>query len=536
VAEMATIGGLMPATPIGPLARGTASAPMSCRTSAGNPPTTTRRSVLATLFAASLGGSRLTCASPPPASTRYDFREARDQALAAIAAGKATGLAVAAVHRDQVVWAEGFGWANREAQLKATAHTPFSLASISKPFTTAALATLAAEGKLSLDDSANSYLGEIPLRGIENGAVTIRQLGAHAAGLPSLFEMYPSAGSAVPPSVEQLLRSYGRLAFPPGNLYEYSNIGYAVLGEIASRLTRQPIGEVITQRILIPLGLRDSFFDTDRSRLVRAAARYDELDRPIPYYSTATPASGEVYASAHDLARFASFNLKNQPSSGAPVLAERWIDEMHAPVLRGPGAGATTFGWFLGRSQLGHLVLFKDGGQPGVSTILYLVPSENLACVVLANRTDNGDLTQSLVDRILATVLPGWATPDTKVNLPSSSFRAEPTYVGHWLGRMSGDGVDMRIEFEVSARAGATLAIAGQSAQRITDLQLRGPALVGEMIGSIAAGDAERNHTRKLSVELLPYKGLLVGRILASTASPGSLATIPFTIKLDRLA
>ena len=497
-------------------------------------PTTTRRFVLASLSAMSLGVSRSTRASKRPVRRDYDFDGVREGALAAVDTGKATGLAMAALHGGEIVWAEGFGWANRKANLKATPHTPFSVASVSKPFTTTAVATLAAEGKLALDEPANKYLGQVPLRGIESSAVTVRQLGAHAAGLPPLFEMFPVAGDMRPPSVEALLLAYGRLAFPPGRLYEYSNIGYAALAAIGSRLTEQSLGAIITRRVLEPLGLRDSFFGSDRARLVQAATGYDELDRPIPYYSTATPASGEVYASAHDLAQFANFNLKNRTVRGQTVLSGKWIDELHAPVLHGPAAGATTFGWFSGRSQSGLPVLFKDGGQPGVSTTMCLVPSENLACVVLANRTDNGDLVQKLVDQMIAAVLPGWTTPDTRMNARTSPFFPEPPYVGQWSGKLSGGGADATLELEIPARAPPTLAINAQPAARVTDLQIRGPALIGTTTGSIEGTDAARNQAKSLSLELLPYQGSLVGRILAGASGPGRLAAIPFTVTLDR--
>jgi CubicO group peptidase (beta-lactamase class C family) len=183
----------------------------------------TRRCVLMSLPGMSLSVSCPWAAAEPPARARYYFGQVREEALAAVAAHQATGIAMAAVHRGRIVWEQGFGWANREAQLQATAHTPFSLASISKTFTTTALVTLAQAGKLSLDEPANRYLGGLSLRGIEADAVTVRQLGAHAAGLPSLFEMFPVGASARPPTVESLLHSFGVLAFPPGKLYEYSN-------------------------------------------------------------------------------------------------------------------------------------------------------------------------------------------------------------------------------------------------------------------------------------------------------------------------
>jgi len=493
----------------------------------------TRRSVLLSLSAASVRLPR-SWATQSNRRTHYDFAQPREEALAAVAARKATGIAVAAVHRGRIVWEQAFGWANREAGVQATAQTPFSLASISKIFTTTALATLAQEGRLSLDERVNHYLGDLPLRGIEADTATVRQLGAHAAGLPALFEMFPVTGNIAPPSGEALLRSYGTLAFPPGKLYEYSNIGYAALGSIATRLSGLEIGDLITQRVLAPLGLRDSFFDTDRSALGGSAARYDERDRPIPYYTTATPASGEVYASAHDLAMFALFNLKHHSGAQRAILSARWIDELHAPVLHGPAAGATTFGWFSGRSRSGQAVLFKDGGQPGVSTIMYLVPSEQLAGVVLANRSDNGELTQSLIDHMLAAVLPGWTTPDTTMNGPRSSFSGQPPFVGRWSGQLSGGDAEAKLEVDISGDGSATLAIDAKPAEKIVDLQLRGATLIGSVSTLIGAPDVRRSGADKLSLELLPYDGRLVGRVLASASTPGMLATIPFIVSLSR--
>jgi len=492
----------------------------------------TRRTFFAALPLIWLGASSSTCVRASETRRALRFQAVRAAILEALAAGKATGVAVAVAHDGRIVWEEGFGWANREARLKATSHTPFCLASITKPFTTTALAALASDGMLKLDAPANAYLGPDSLRGPEADATTVRQLGAHAAGLPSLFEMYTAGAGVRAPRAEEVLRACGTLAYPPGKLYEYSNIGYAALGVIASRLTGLDIGSVITRRVLEPLGLHDSFFDTDRTRLSGAAARYDELDRPIPYYTTATPASGELYASAHDLARFAMFNLRNLGKSRYPLLNERWIDELHAPVLHGPSAGATTFGWFSGSTRSGLPVLFKDGGQPGVSTSMYLVPAANLACLVLTNRTDDGDLTQTLVDRMVAAVLPEWTTPDTSMNARRSPFSATREYVGHWSGRLSGGEANMELRLEVSASSGASFSLANGPASSILDLRMEGPAVVGRATGTVDGAHALRNDAQALSLKLLPYNGGLTGRLLALASSPGTLATIPFTASL----
>jgi CubicO group peptidase (beta-lactamase class C family) len=107
---------------------------------------------------------------------KRDFGGVRDKILKEVAAGSATGVAVAVVHKGQIIWEEGFGWANREAAVKATSRTPFNLASLTKPFTTTTLVTLVAEGKLSLDDPANNHLVKSKIVGanLNAGAATVR--------------------------------------------------------------------------------------------------------------------------------------------------------------------------------------------------------------------------------------------------------------------------------------------------------------------------------------------------------------------------
>ena len=123
---------------------------------------------------------------------RQDFGPVRDRILQAIANGSATGVAVAVAYGGRIVWEEGFGWANRETGLKVTPRTPFSLASITKPFTATTVMTLVAEGKVSLDEPANKYLSKSKIEGANGNAdgATVQRLGAHASGLPTMFETY----------------------------------------------------------------------------------------------------------------------------------------------------------------------------------------------------------------------------------------------------------------------------------------------------------------------------------------------------------
>ncbi|HET7086326.1 MAG TPA: serine hydrolase domain-containing protein [Rhizomicrobium sp.] len=491
----------------------------------------TRRALLAALPAM----PSVALAQARKSTPTHDFGVVRENILDAVTSGKATGVAVAMVHHGRIIWEEGFGWADREAGLKATSATPFCLASIGKPFTATLLTILAADRMLELDAPANFYLAGNPLQGADADRVSVRHLGAHASGLPSLFEMYTMNEDAPAPTTQTLLRNYGRLAYPAGRTYEYSNIGYAALGAVASTVTDMAFDAVLTHRLLKPLGLHDSFFDTDATRLVGSAARYSELDKPIPFYTSSTPPSGEVYASAHDLALFAAFHLKHRTKAGPPVLDASWIDEMQKPVLPGLSAGATTFGWFSGLTKSGLKVLYKNGGQPGVSTILYLVPSENLACLVLTNRSDNGNLAQTLADKMIAAVLPGWARPDTRMSALRSPFPGTTEFVGRWTGRLTGGGADMKVDVDIAADAEATLSLNDRPAENVKNLQLEGGALIGNANGLIDAADTIKNKAAFLDFKLLRRDTSLAGRIIANSSTPERVAAIPFIVSLNRM-
>ncbi|WP_353062276.1 serine hydrolase domain-containing protein [Tunturibacter psychrotolerans] len=476
--------------------------------------------------------------SSVPAHARPSFEPVRNLILRAIAQGKATGVAVAVAHGGSIVWEQGFGWANREARLKATAHTPFTLASITKPFTATTLMALVAEGKLSLDDSANKYLTNSRIQGTNGNAdtATVRLLGAHVSGLPTMYEGYDRGEANLALDADALISNYGRLAYSPRSCYEYSNIGFAALAVVASNLTGTDFGALMTQRVLTPLGLHDSFFNTSVARLRTGAARYDSLGNLIPYYTTSTPASGELYASAHDLARFAMFNMKNHVPGQAPFLDDHCVDELHKPVFVGPSGVATTFGWFTGHLKSGIPVIFKIGGQPGVATGLYMLPSENLACMVLTNRSDGRELCSEVCNQVLAGYLPEWQQPEETSGPPTSPFVVRPSFGGHWRGTLANDGAKMQAELNIDSSDLATLSLGDKPAARITGMQSEGVALTGVSVGLIDSPDSLRTGAKTLKIKLLPQEGKLVGRVIAVAGDPNvKNVMLPYVLTLNQI-
>ena len=117
-------------------------------------------------------------------ASRANFSHVRRSIQSAVDNGQATSLALAVVHHGNIVWKEAFGFADREQRKRATAHSPYCLASITKTFTATLIAAQSEHYGFSLDDRAAPFLRTATLQG-PNGdhkAVTIRMLGAHCSG------------------------------------------------------------------------------------------------------------------------------------------------------------------------------------------------------------------------------------------------------------------------------------------------------------------------------------------------------------------
>lgn len=501
----------------------------------------TRRDVTKWMLSASLGSlvsAKLSAGPAPPTGVASPpvFEEVRNRINRAIASGGATGVALAVIRGGRIVWEEGFGWANRGAGLKATPYTPFSMASLTKPFTATTLMTLVTEGKLSLDGTANKVLGQSKILGVngEAAAATVRMLGAHVSGLPSIYESYDDAESTLVPSPDVLLESYGRLAYPPASIYEYSNIGYAALNAIASSLTQTEFGALMRQRVLAPLGLKNSFFGSDK-RIPSGALRYDPLGRPIPHYSTSTPASGELYASVHDLAQFLLFNMGHHVARGAPILGRQDLVELHRPVFTGPSGVATTFGWFQGRTASGVRFFLKSGGDPGVANRMCFVPSKDLACVVITNQSNAASLAYGVCDEVMRSELTDWRQPEEDCGFPRTPYVAAGKFAGHWHGSLENDGINLPVRLEVRSAQSATLAIAAKAEEAITAMSFEGKALTGNTTGCIASPDTLRSGARTLQIKLVPKGDLLIGRVFATAGDPNFKSVrLPYVLSFRR--
>lgn len=447
-------------------------------------------------------------------------------------AGRATGISISVAENGLIVWEGGFGLARRERARPATAHTPFSLASITKTFTAAAVVRLVEAGQLELGAPINRYLRwPLPHSNFDAESVTLRLLGGHAAGLPSLFEMFNE--NRAPTGIAELIRDYGELAYPAGERYEYANLGYSLLGEAVSHITGREFSASLKDLIIRPLGLHDTFFDTDPIRMRSAAGRYDRNGSEIPFYTTATPPSGELYASAHDLSVFAANMMGLGTPAHKPLLGSKALDSLFSPVFTSGTKAFTTFGWS-GRDLAGERVIAKTGGQPGVAARLTLLPSRKISIAVIANRDDNRTLVANVSSEIAAALIPGWSNPDFQMNDAPPTATATRDHDGSWIGAIRSGDKSRIAKFVINAAGASTCTVGSGGARPIREMTNYSGTLTFKVDGDLSTDAATDGADRQLDFKLVARRDGLAGRCLSVCDRPGFTLTVPHIVKLSR--
>ena len=185
------------------------------------------------------------------------------------------GCAVGADVKSEPVVRASYGMADLEHDVPFTVETISSPGSVAKQFTAAAVLLLARDGKLTLDDPARKYLPELPSAA---AAITIRQMLNHTAGLRDWGYLTAMAGiprdryGATLDTVLDILSRQRALDFTPGTRWSYSNSGYTLAAILVSRVSGMPFPEFTKQRIFDPLGMTNTSFRDDWTRIVKGRA------------------------------------------------------------------------------------------------------------------------------------------------------------------------------------------------------------------------------------------------------------------------
>lgn len=360
------------------------------------------------------------------------FDPVRERIRQQLAEKSIPSLAVAVARDGKIVWEEGFGWADREKRIAADANTPYSLASISKPITATGLMTLVRDGKLDLDRPVDDYLGAVKLTARVGDArqATVRRVANHTAGLPLHYQFFYADEAPQRPPMDETLRRYANLVTPPGEIHEYSNLGYGVLDYVIARASGQSYPEFMRTQVFQPLGLTHTSIDIAPELRAIAATRYGKDGKPLPFYDFDHPGGSAVFSSAHDLVRFGMFHLKDHLRGQKPILSDALIDQMHRSTTPVDGHGYG-IGFMAGKNGA-YNVVSHSGSMGGVSTQMLLLPEQDMAVVVLSNA--NSGVPRDIANDIVRAMLPGW--PETPKRQAPAPFAVTPALLGRWAGKI----------------------------------------------------------------------------------------------------
>jgi len=319
----------------------------------------------------------------------------------AIREGPMAGMSVAVLCGRDTVVMKGYGFADVENEVPATAHTVYRIGSITKQFTAAAVLQLVEQGKLSLDDSVGKHLPTIPSRW---RGVPIRQLLNHTSGIPS----YTSAGPRWTERMrldlahDSLIGIVGNdsMDFAAGSKWRYNNTGYYLLGMVVERLSGNSYTEFVRDKLANPLGLRATMYCDTRPIIKKRAQGYQvgsdqKLINADPIGMGQPFSAGALCSTVGDLV------VWQRALAAGRVVKPVSYTAMTTPIgvavgsAYGYGLAADTLG---GRKRVQH-----GGGINGFNSMLQYYPVEAISIAVLGNT--NGPWVDRIADNIARAAL-----------------------------------------------------------------------------------------------------------------------------------
>ena len=377
---------------------------------------------------------------------------------------KVPGLAYGVTLGDRLVHARGLGTLRVGEDARPDADSVFRIASMTKSFTATAVLLLRDEGRLQLDDPVAEHVPELAdLRGPtgDSPPITIRHLLTMTAGFPTDDPWGDRQQGLDLGLFAELLRGGLSFAWTPGLRFEYSNLGYGILGRVISNVAGREYREVIQDRLLRPLVMTSTTYleeDVPSGRLARGYLWRDEAfcDEPSDGYG-ALASMGGVFSSVRDLARWVAgfvdaFPPRDEAEGRHPLsrASRREMQQPHRPFdpsISAPSVDAVlefqggAYGF--GLVTLDHLrygrIVGHSGGYPGFGSNMRWHPASGLGVVVLANGryAPATPLGKDLLEALLAAE----AAPIRRIR-PVPATEAARATIERLLGRWDDEAID----------------------------------------------------------------------------------------------
>jgi CubicO group peptidase (beta-lactamase class C family) len=324
------------------------------------------------------------------AISRFEAKLAQDvteDSVGSISAGVVVG--------NDVIWANGFGWADIEKQIPADAETIYRTGSISKSFTAVLMMQMVEKGYFKLDDHVEKYFPEInDLADRPENArpITFRHLASHTSGLIREPKLKGAASGPISQWEEKILVSVPKTSYQslPGEKYSYSNIGFGILGLAVSHAVGTPFMDLIQEHIFDSLGMASSFFILKDEHVPHLSMGYVKrrdgtVDAEFPAIEHAGRGykvpNGGIYSTVGDLSKFVAAMTG---SSSEKVFSEETRQEILRRQTPEGGSGYG-LGFFRQKDEDGFISIGHGGSVAGYNAGMVFDPGSKIGVVIFRN-------------------------------------------------------------------------------------------------------------------------------------------------------
>ena len=368
-----------------------------------------------------LGAQTLTTTSEPVSATSMIRALADGFWVENAEVAHLPGLVLVVVEDGQVLFADGYGFADLDRGVPMTPKTGLRAGSVSKPVTATAVMQLVEQGAMGLDIPVSDYITRLELDDGFGRASTVAELLTHRGGYDDTV-----VGSHAPtldewqPLEQYLAASLGPRAMAPGKVMSYSSWGHALLGYALQEVTGLPYADAIADNLLLPLGMSGSTFAQPlpahlASNLATgygyAAGEY----HPVPHDFVRLSPGVALVTNGEDMGRFMRALLSGGKLGPTRILEPATVDLLlHRQVAAHAHSRGRTYG-FSELTLSGRQVIYHDGNGIGFSNRLILVPDHDLGIFVSANHrslshgassTAASDALKGLATQVLESLVP----------------------------------------------------------------------------------------------------------------------------------
>lgn len=354
----------------------------------------------------------IAASTPLAAQTKPDWNAFDKYVAKAAQDWRVPALAIAVVKDDSVVFAKGYGVLQTGMSQPANEHTRFAIGSTTKAMTSASIAMLVDEGKLSLDDHVTKFIPELQLYDPwVTRELTIRDLLTHRSGLPGVDLFWASGWNYTTADVVRRLR-YIQPTASFRSQWQYHNVLYALNGLIIERVSGMPWEQFVKTRIFEPLGMNETEALVSsiqgKPNVAVPHALINDSVRVVPVRSTDPVASaGSVWSSVSDMAKWMRFVIDSGRVGTRRLIQPRTFAELVTPQIQAPMQEYPALqlakpdyfsyglGWFI-QDYRGQQVWMHTGSINGLCAIIGIEPNKRLGVYVLEN-LDHAEIRHGLM-------------------------------------------------------------------------------------------------------------------------------------------